>query len=103
MAIAQVQANASANHLRNTGELAHSQLYPVGENIAAGYNDPFDGWYDEGEDPLRAGEISQRGPLSQHPRRRLSGDRIRREPIREPLLPPNSTARRSRASTTAIL
>ena len=41
MAIAQIQANASA------GKVGHSQLKSVGENLAWGHSDPFDGWYDE--------------------------------------------------------
>ena len=39
MAISQVQANWSAYNTK------HSKLYPVSENLAWGYIDPFSGWY----------------------------------------------------------
>ncbi len=41
MAIAQKQLNYSAV------EVGHSQKYQVGENLAWGYENPFDGWYDK--------------------------------------------------------
>ena len=39
MAVSQVQTNASSV------KRGHSQFYSVGENIAWGYSDPYDGWY----------------------------------------------------------
>lgn len=41
MAVSQVQCNASATTMN------HTQEYNVGENLAWGYRDPFDGWYTE--------------------------------------------------------
>ena len=41
MAVSQVQNNTGAYII------THSYMYPVGENLAWGYVDPFDGWYDE--------------------------------------------------------
>ena len=41
MAISQVQTNISKY------TLGHSRVYNVGENLAWGYQDPFDGWYTE--------------------------------------------------------
>lgn len=55
MAIAQVQANWSAEHVD------HSGMYAVGENLAWGYSDPFRGWYDEEKAIYQAGSSGVTG------------------------------------------
>ena len=55
MAIAQVQANWSAEYRK------HSEMYAVGENLAWGYPDPFKGWYDEEKAIYQAGSSGTTG------------------------------------------
>lgn len=50
MAVSQVQCNASSSTMN------HTRQYSVGENLAWGYRDPFDGWYTEEKSSYDAGE-----------------------------------------------
>lgn len=52
MAVSQVQCNASASTMN------HTQEYNVGENLAWGYRDPFNGWYTEEKKEYDAGSRS---------------------------------------------
>ncbi len=49
MALAQVKTNASAITMK------HESLGYVGENLAWGYNDPFDGWYTQEKEEYEKG------------------------------------------------
>lgn len=42
-----LMAAAQRNLNFSKGEIAHSQAYNIGENIAWGYSNPFKGWYDK--------------------------------------------------------
>jgi uncharacterized protein YkwD len=45
MAVSQVHTDWGVWAIRNYGTFDHSRAHAVGENIAFGYADPFDGWY----------------------------------------------------------
>ncbi len=45
MLVASIQINATAQAMRDGDGFDHSKVYNVGENIAYGYHDSFDGWY----------------------------------------------------------
>ncbi len=55
MAAAEVQANISAY------SMSHTLWYPVPENLAWGYRDPFDGWYTEEKAAYTNGTGGQTG------------------------------------------
>lgn len=55
MAIAQSDANYSANII------GHSGQYNVGENLAWGYSNPFDGWYTAEKKEYDAGNVGAAG------------------------------------------
>ncbi len=55
MAISQYQLNYSK------GVAGHSQAFNVSENIAWGYSNPFDGWYDDEKAEFKKGNVSAAG------------------------------------------
>ena len=55
MASSQVQTNWSAHYMD------HAQWYQVGENLAWGYDDPFEGWYTEEKKLFQQGAVDKAG------------------------------------------
>lgn len=61
MAISMVQLNGVVGYVNDTSVFDHVRDYAVNENIAYGYADPFDGWYDEEKAQYDQGNIAEAG------------------------------------------